>query len=425
MRKEPSAPESAREAIYLLKPVEDLTNNPRNARTHSDAQIAKIAKSIGRFKFLNPIIIDSKGVVIAGHGRLAAAKTLGLTEVPCLLADHLTDAEARAYMLADNRMALDAGWDSKMLKIELTELSDIGFDLGFTGFDTPEIDKFTRPVGGGEDEEVPAPPVNPVSVLGDTWVLGTHRVRCGSSTDAADVSALLGDAKPHLMVTDPPYGVEYDAKWRTKVLDEKGKRATVRATGKVMNDDQADWHEAWELFPGDVAYVWHADRFSPVVGRSLETCGFALRNLIIWNKSSLAIGRGDYHHKHEPAWYAVRKTGTGHWNGSRKETTVWDIDKPQKSETGHSTQKPVECMRRPILNNSKLGDAVYDPFLGSGTTVIAAETEGRSCYGMELSPAYVDVIVRRWESFTGKKAVLEGTNKSFDKITAERQAVAA
>lgn len=243
---------------------------------------------------------------------------------------------------------------------------------------------------------------------------------------------------PHLMVTDPPYGVEYDASWRDEI---KGNRAKGAAKGKVLNDDCADWREAWALFPGDVAYVWHASTFSSVVADSLLSCRFELRGQIIWAKSQLVISRGHYHPQHEPCWYAVKKGKTASWNGGRKKTTlwrhiddilrpgeevyvrresaevlsaisgdestVWEIQKPLKSETGHSTQKPVECMRRPIENNSRPGDAVYEPFSGSGTTIIAAEQTGRTCYAIELNPAYVDVAVKRWEQFTGQTAVLE------------------
>ena len=218
---------------------------------------------------------------------------------------------------------------------------------------------------------------------------------------------------PHLMVTDPPYGVEYDADWRNKALRADGTPIAGCAVGKVLNDDRADWREAWALFPGDVAYVWHAGSRSHVVADSLVACGFNLYSLIVWGKNTLIIGRGHYHPKHEPCWYAVRKGKTGHWQGDRKQTTLWSIDKPQKSETGHSTQKPIECMRIPIENNSRAGDAIYEPFSGSGTTIIAAEQTGRICYAMELSPNYVDVAVRRWQQYTGKRAVHAETGREF------------
>ena len=221
------------------------------------------------------------------------------------------------------------------------------------------------------------------------------------------------------MVTDPPYGVEYDASWRTEAGLQK-----TGAHGKVLNDDCADWTEAWALFPGDVAYIWHASLHTHTVARSLEDCGFQMRALVVWAKSALVMGRGHYHHQHEPCWYAVKKGKTGHWAGDRKQTTLWQIDKPQKSETGHSTQKPVECMRKPIENNSSPGQAVYEPFSGSGTTIIAAEETGRICYAMELNEAYVDLAVRRWQEFTGKKATHADCGSYFDDLQQERHEIA-
>jgi len=216
------------------------------------------------------------------------------------------------------------------------------------------------------------------------------------------------------MVTDPPYGVEYDANWRNQAAIASGKPASELAVGKVQNDDRADWSDAWRLFPGEVAYVWHAVLYSPLVADSLARCGFEIRALVVWGKSQLVMSRGHYHHMHEPCWYVVKKGGTAHWHGDRKQTTLWAIDKPRKSETGHSTQKPVECMRKPIENNSAIGDGVYEPFSGSGTTIIAAEQTGRRCFAMEISPNYVDVAVRRWQQFTSKKAVRESDGVEFD-----------
>ena len=247
-----------------------------------------------------------------------------------------------------------------------------------------------------------------------------HRIACGSSTDPATVERALAGVKPHLMVTDPPYGVEYDANWRNEADRANGKPYGARAVGKVQNDDRADWTEAWALFPGDVAYVWHAGLFAGVVADSLSHCGFKLRSQIIWAKSCLAIGRGDYHWQHEPCWYAVKDGRVGHYAGDRKQTTLWQIPKPQKSETGHSTQKPIECMKRPIENNSSPGQAIYEPFSGSGTTIIAAEMTGRACYAIELNPAYVDVAVKRWQDFTGRQATLESDGRTFDEIAAKR-----
>lgn len=254
---------------------------------------------------------------------------------------------------------------------------------------------------------------------------GGHRLVCGDSTVATDVEKCLNGVKPHLMATDPPYGINYDASWRNDAVQAgNGKRGAPsgRAIGKVENDDNADWRETWSLFPGDVAYVWHAGTQSKTVIESLEAAGFELRAQIIWAKNNIVIGRGHYHPQHEPCWYAVRKKqgATGHWAGDRSQSTLWKIDKPQKSETGHSTQKPVECMRRPIINNSSPGQAVYEPFSGSGTTIIAAEMTGRACHAIELSEAYVDVAVQRWQDFTGSHATLEGDGRTFAEIADAR-----
>ena len=348
-----------------------------------------------------------------------AARKLGLVDVPVMVATGWSDAQKQAYVLADNQLALNAGWDAEMLKVELTDLAGAGFDVSLIGFSEDELAKLTADKAEGltDPDAVPEVPVNPVTVLGDVWVLGKHRVMCGDSTSADDVAALLAGVSPHLMVTDPPYGVEYSAGWRDDAL---GGKAGGRATGKVLNDNKADWREAWALFPGDVAYVWHADRFSHRVAESLEACEFDMRALIIWGKNQLVIGRGHYHSQHEPCWYAVRKKETGHWAGDRKQTTLWKIDKPQKSETGHGTQKPVECMKRPIENNSSPGQAVYEPFSGSGTTIIAAEMTGRIACAMELSPQYVDVAVKRWQDFTGQKATLESDGRTFEDVAAAR-----
>lgn len=236
-----------------------------------------------------------------------------------------------------------------------------------------------------------------------------HRLICGDSTNAETVAKVLDGAKPILMVTDTPYGVEYDPSWRAKA----GLNQNKEKMGKVANDDRADWREAWALFPGDVAYVWHASMLTSTFQTSLEASGFQVRSLIIWAKDRFAMSRGHYHWQHEPAWYAVRVNRTGHWNGDRSQSTLWTIKSRDDDGHGHGTQKPVECMRRPMLNNSAPGQTIYDPFCGSGTTLIAAEMTGRICLAVELNPAYCDVIVLRWEKLTGKPARLEAAGCSF------------
>jgi len=405
------------ELTVQYRPIGSLAPYGKNPRTHSEAQLDQIAASIREYGWTNPVLVDGEYGVIAGHGRLLAAKKLGMAEVPVIELAHLTPAQRQGLVLADNKIAENAGWDMGLLREELLALDHLDFDLGLTGFALGEIEQIMTwaPRNGGltDPDEAPAAPLDPVTRPGDTWLCGRHRVRCGDGTNAGDVKALLGDIVPLLMVTDPPYGVQYDADWRNRADRANGKPYGARAIGRVTNDDRADWREAWALFPGDVAYVWHAGTKADIVAESLDASGFAIRAQVIWAKSRFAISRGHYHVQHEPCWYAVRKGGTGHWHGDRSQTTLWPIAH-LKSETGHSTQKPVDCMRRPIINNSAPGQPVYDPFLGSGTTMIAAEMEGRACRGLEIEPRYVDVIVQRWQNFTGKQATLDGNGRTFD-----------
>lgn len=403
------------------RPVKDLIPYARNARMHSEEQVGQIAASMREWGWTNPILVDEANGIIAGHGRVLAAQKLGIEEVPVMTAKGWSEAQKRAYVIADNKLAENASWDGDALRLELEGLAEMDFDLPLIGFSDFEISNLlTTEEELERAEETPDVPVNPVTVSGDLWHLGEHRVLCGDATSADDVQNLLagGLIEPHLMVTDPPYGVEYDANWRNEADRANGRPIGAMATGKVSNDDRADWSEAYSLFPGDVCYVWHAG-LKTTVYEDLSECSFEVRAQIIWSKSNFPIGRGHYHVKHEPCWYAVRKGKTAHWAGDRKQSTIWEIAKPSKSETGHSTQKPIECMRKPIINNSKAGDAVYDPFLGSGTTLIAAQMEGRRCYGLEDDPAYVDVIVQRWQTFTGQEAKHEN-GKTFDELHSER-----
>jgi DNA modification methylase len=251
----------------------------------------------------------------------------------------------------------------------------------------------------------------------DLWQLGDHRLLCGDSTSADDVVRLLDGVRPHLLVSDPPYGVQYAPGWR----NEAGVSSTAR-TGAVRNDDRADWREAWALFPGDVAYVWHAGIHGKTVADSLESCGFAIRAQLIWVKTRFVLSRGHYHWRHEPCFYAVRDGGKSRWQGARDQSTVWEIatNTDDDMATVHGTQKPMECMLRPILNNSARGDTVYEPFAGSGTTFIAAEKSDRRCVGIEIEPRYCDVIIERWQNVTSKRAVLDGDARTFDEVASER-----
>jgi len=404
-------------------PVADLAPYVKNARTHPPEQVDQIAASMERFGFTMPILVAENGTIIAGHGRLMAALQLGMDEVPVMIARGWSDEDRRLYTLADNRLAETSEWDPEMLQVEWDELRELGLgaDLDMFGFTDDELqgllpDALLEATGGLTDpDDVPEVPEVPVTRPGDVWVLGKHRLLCGDSTMATDVEKVLNGVVPLLMCTDPPYGVEYDPSWRNQVGAAKTKR-----TGKVLNDDRADWREAWALFPGDVAYVWHGALHAREVIESLEACGFAMRSQIIWAKERLVLSRGDYHWQHEPCAYFVKKSRKGHWAGDRKQTTLWHISgKDQDVATVHGTQKPVECMRRPIENNSSPGQAVYEPFMGSGTTLIAAEMSGRACLGIELNPAYIDVAVQRWQDFSGETAVLEGSGATFaETITA-------
>jgi len=411
---------------YKQAPVDALVPYARNSRTHSDAQIDKIAASIREFGFLNPVITDGDNGIVAGHGRIMAAQKLGMDEVPVVEAAHLTEAQKRAYVIADNRLALDAGWDDEMLRVEFAELEDAGFDLDLTGFTPDEIDALQpdpEPGEGLTDEDaVPDEPEQPVTVEGDVWLLGRHRLMCGDSTSVDAVERLMDGQKPNTMVTDPPYGVKLDQSWRDKALGDK-------AMGKgnahlVDNDNRADWTEVWALFEGNVAYVWHASSFTDVVMQSLRNAGFEPSQQIIWNKSVMVMGRSDYHFKHEPCWYAIRKGENHNWKGDRKQTTIWDGAPPnhimggsKEEKTSHPTQKPAILYEKAYLNHTNLGDYVYEPFGGSGTSIVVCEKIGRQSLTMELDPKYCDVIIKRWQDFTGQQAVHEETGKTFDEVT--------
>lgn len=416
----------------VYRPLRDLVPNKRNARTHSDAQVAQIAASIREFGIVSPVAVDESGGLWAGHAVCLAAAKEGYDQVPTVDISHLTPLQRRAYALAANKIAQNAGWDDNMLGLELSALQMDGFNLDLLGFNEAELNNLLPAVEGeGDGEGNPELPAVPVTKPGDTWLLGTHRVRCGDSCDQADVTALLAGETPFLMVTDPPYGVDYSPAWREGMTRANGTKVLAVSGGKVVADDNADWTPAWLLFPGDVAYVWHGDQTDFIVQKSLRDAGFEKRATIIWNKGKAPPSRGHYHFQHEACFYMVRVGRKGHWNGDRKQSTVWDIGRnngfeAKKDEgtadehSAHSTQKPVECMKRPILNNSKKGDAVYDPFLGSGTTIVAGERTGRRIYGMEINPGYVDIAVARWEKESGRKATLDGSTMTFDDVRKER-----
>lgn len=421
--------------------VASLKPYAKNARTHSDEQVEQLVASIEEFGFTIPILVDEKGMVLAGHGRLLAAEKRGMSHVPVMVARGWRAEKKRAYIIADNRLAENAGWNKLLLGNELGNLALAGVNLDVLGFAPGEIAALIamahKPLA--DADAAPEVPETPLTQLGDVWVMGEHRLLCGDATSKADVARVLAGAKPHLMVTDPPYGVDYDPGWRGKALND----GANRAIGKVSNDGRADWREAWALFPGNVLYVWHSGKHCTEVGASLKTQGFEIRSQIVWVKGHPVLGmiKANYNWQHEAlfyaqrvgseddhwrfedehelAVYAVRLGSTADWRGGRKQSTVWNIDVVQ-NDTGHGTQKPVECMRRPIANNSKGGDRVYDPFLGSGTTLIAAHELGRVCLGLELDPGYCDVIVQRWQAFSGGVAIHEATGKTISELRAIR-----
>lgn len=384
--------------IIVSKTPNELSPHKRNPRKVKTEQIERLKKRIQSQGFRTPPTLTHDGVILAGHQRIKALIDLGLGNEPidCQIPTEPLTKELYDEILAPDNLSV-GDWDIGVL------LEDFERDvLESWGFDFLPALKQQEPDLNEDPDYVPDSAQTRCKA-GDLWILGQHRLLCGDSTSADDVSRLLDGEKPFLMVTDPPYGVEYNADWRNHSCRPDGSKMTARAIGKVKNDDNADWSEAWALSPSKVAYVYHAGLFSGVVHRSLEANDYDIRAQIIWAKNNLAISRGAYHWKHEPCWYAVKKGPNAQWAGDRKQTTVWEIDKPLKSETGHSTQKPVECMRRAIANHK--GD-VYEPFAGSGATLIAAHLENRRCFAIEIDAKYCDIILQRFEDLTGEKAEL-------------------
>lgn len=397
-------------------PLSEVQRWPRNPKDHD---IGQLSQSIQRFGYVNPVLIDERtGKLVAGHGRvdtLQAMKAQGETPPRRVKAENgewyvpvirgvgfNSDAEAEAYLLADNRLTEIGGWEDQRLAETLSDLTAEGEAmLTGIGFDGDDIDQLLADLEPEqevvEDEHDGTPPEEAESECGEVYELGPHRLMCGDATDEDDVAALLDGAEPRLMVTDPPYGVDYDPEWRNEAAEAGHLSYAPTRTGEVSGDESADWTPAWGLSPAAVAYVWHAGIQAATVQLSLEDSRFDLRAQIIWNKPHFPISRGHYHWRHEPCWYAVRGGETAEWKGDRKQTTVWGVTLDENVEGGHGTQKPVELFARPLRNHK--GD-VYDPFCGSGTAIIAAEQLGRTCYAMEIDPAYCDVIRQRYADFT-------------------------
>jgi DNA modification methylase len=392
---------------YKTVATEFLVPYARNSRTHSAQQVDKIAASIREFGFLNPIIVDGENGIIAGHGRVMAAQKLGLESLPVIEASHLTEAQRRAYVIADNRLALDAGWDNDLLKIELQDLDAEGFDLNLTGFSVDEIANFlAEPTDGLTDEDaVPDVPAVPVTVEGDVWVLGRHRLMCGDSTSIDAVDKLMAGRKADMVFTDPPYGVDYEG---------------------INNDDRAGLdgllRGAFSSYlatskSGAAIYVFHSDKCADIF-HSVFREFFHFSSMVIWAKNSLTLSRTDYQSQHEPCLYGWMKGGSHAFYGDRKQVSVWRFDKERVE--GHTTPKPVGLIERALLNSSKGGDIVTDLFGGSGSTLIACEKTARDCRMMELDPKYCDVIVKRWQDFTGQEATLESTGETFTALASKR-----
>ncbi len=396
-------------------PIDKLIPYAKNSRTHSEEQVAQIAASIKEWGFTTAVLVDESGSIIAGHGRLMAARKLGLTSLPVMVAKDWSDAQKRAYVIADNKLAINAGWDNDLLALELGELGDLGFDLELTGFTDEEI-KALMPVdvteGLTDPDEAPPLPDNPVTRPGDVWVMGKHRLLCGDSTSVDDLAKLCESQAVDMWLTDPPYNVAY----------EGGTKEKLTIKNDSMGDDQfrqflRDAYTAADtvMKAGAVFYIWHADSEGYNFRGAAKDAGWTVRQCLIWKKSSLVLGRQDYQWQHEPCLYGW-KDGAGHlWASDRKQTTILEFDKPARNGE-HPTMKPVALFEYQLLNNTKGGDIVLDSFGGSGTTLIAAEKNGRVARLMELDPKYCDVIVKRWQDFTGKIATHAETGEPFAEV---------
>jgi DNA modification methylase len=421
-------------------PIDRLLLYARNPRKN-DAVVDRMCSSIREFGFKIPVLARSDGEVVDGHLRIKAARKLRIDQIPVILCDEWTPAQVKAFRLMVNRSVSWASWDDELLALELQELSEADFDLSLTGFDPGEIDALLiDPEDDERANDAPPLPEHPVSRLGDLWLCGPHRVLCGDATSPEAVARLLGDRQPILMVTDPPYGIELDSEWRDRAgLNGCGPaepsymkhRTAGHTETTISGDTKADWSGAFELVPSlQIAYVWHASRFTREVLDGLLRIGFVHHQQIIWDKQRTVLTRTLYWFQHEPCWF-VRKKNAPWYGKAGENSTIWAAPSPKfvmggsdETKFDHPTQKPVELMRRPILNHTKRGELVYEPFLGSGTTLAAAELTERVCCGMELDPKYVDVVVQRWEQLSGKKATLEADGRTFEEIAEERRAAA-
>jgi len=427
-------------------PIDRLVFYARNPRKN-DAAVDRMCASIREFGFKVPCLVRSNGELVDGHLRVKSARKLGswpggdTTAIPVILCDEWTEAQVKAFRLLVNRSATWADFDEELLALELQELKESDFDLDLTGFDPGEIDDFLTHDDDEKADAAPPLPENPVSRSGDLWLCGAprsqHRVLCADATSPDAVARLLGDRKPFLLATDPPYGIELDSEWRDRAgLNGCGPaeasymkhRTEGHTETTISGDTRADWSEAFELVPSlQVAYVWHASKFTREVLDGLLRIGFVHHQQIIWDKGRTVLTRTLYWFQHEPCWF-VRKVNAPWYGKAGENSTIWSSPSPKfimggsdEAKYDHPTQKPVELMRRPILNHLKRGELVYDPFLGSGTTLAAAEVTERVCYGIEIDPKYVDVAITRWQSLSDRKATLDGDGRTFEEIAEERR----
>jgi DNA modification methylase len=402
------------------KPLEMLIPYARNARQHSDAQVAQIAASIREFGWAAPIIVDAQSNVIAGHGRLLAARKLGLAEVPVVSMDHLSDTQRRALILADNKIAENATWDEALLGVELAALSGAGFELGLTGFSQDEWERLIEgdlsdEKGLTDEDAVPQVSEHAVTKPGDIWILGDHKLLCGDATKADDFKALLGDELVDMTFTDPPYNVNYANTAKDKM---RGKNRPI------MNDNLGEGFGSFLFDACDnilartkgAVYIAMSSSELDTLQGAFRAAGGKWSTFIIWAKNTFTLGRADYQRQYEPILYGWRDGTDHYWCGARDQGDVWHINKPQKNDL-HPTMKPVELVERAVRNSSKTRDLVLDPFGGSGSTLIACEKSGRRARLIELDPKYVDVIVKRWEAFSGGKAVLNDGQRVFGEQT--------
>ncbi len=400
--------------------IDKLIPWARNPRSHSDAQIAQIAASIAEFGFNNPILVDTKAGIIAGHGRLLAARKLGLKEVPVIVLDHLSEAQKRAYIIADNQLALNAGWNDELLRIELAALQQEDFDLSLIGFEDDELARLLAAQDAAEgltdEDAVPELPQTPASVTGDLWILGTHRLLVGDATNGDDVARLMAGAAADLVFTDPPYNVDYEGYTEDR-LKIRGDRMSDAEFKQFLEAAFRSCRAA--VKPGASLYVCHSSSWQREFQNALESAGFEVRCQIIWAKNTFAWGFGRYKFQHEPMFYAHVAGEKDPWYGDRSQSTLWEENKPAANRI-HPTAKPVELVERALLNSSKAGDIVADLFGGSGSTLIACERRSRKARLMEIDPKYADCILRRYEEYTGNHATLDVDGRTFNEIKAER-----